>query len=487
MCVSKNNGMGAAARIAWLVMLVAACEGSAASSGDPTPSLTRDPLLDPETCKGCHPQHYREWASSMHAYAAEDPVFRAMNQRGQRETEGDLGEFCVRCHAPLALREGATADGLNLTQVPKKLRGVTCYFCHNTVSVGDPFNNHLDLADDTTLRGGITDPVPNGAHASAYSPFQDRNRAESSRLCGGCHDVVTPAGIPLERTFREYQESLFAKPGPGFDTCSGCHMPGRPGNVAASVDTRGRTRVRHQHLWPGVDTALSDFPDREVQRRAVECELSLSTRIYEVLQDGLGGLKVRVESSAGHRQPSGTSLDRRLWLEVVAYDAAGAVVFESGQIDERELEQKPEDHPDFEPHLAMFRDWIYDAQGKEVHMFWEAAASPEYPDGYASLTLPAPLTRLAPHTLEASYQIPNFAAIDHIRIRLRMRAIGLDVLQDLIDSDDLDPSILDEITTFTLHGAAVDYDPKTHTTTLQWPSDLQCPESYRCLLEPEGC
>jgi hypothetical protein len=40
----------------------------------------------------------------MHAYAAEDPVFLAMNARGQRETQGALGAFCVNCHAPLAVQ-----------------------------------------------------------------------------------------------------------------------------------------------------------------------------------------------------------------------------------------------------------------------------------------------------------------------------------------------------------------------------------------------
>ena len=45
----------------------------------------------------------------MHAYAAEDPVFLAMNQRGQRETNGELGDFCVQCHAPVAVHVGLRA------------------------------------------------------------------------------------------------------------------------------------------------------------------------------------------------------------------------------------------------------------------------------------------------------------------------------------------------------------------------------------------
>lgn len=115
-------------------------EPSAGSEGPSVPFL-REPLLDPETCRGCHPQHYREWASSMHAYAAEDPVFIAMLQRAKRELGDGLGDQCVRCHAPMALREGATTDGLNLQEVPRSLRGVTCYFCHNAIDAGDGLGN----------------------------------------------------------------------------------------------------------------------------------------------------------------------------------------------------------------------------------------------------------------------------------------------------------------------------------------------------------
>ncbi len=30
-----------------------------------------------ETCQPCHPVHYEEWKSSMHAYAMKDPVFHS--------------------------------------------------------------------------------------------------------------------------------------------------------------------------------------------------------------------------------------------------------------------------------------------------------------------------------------------------------------------------------------------------------------------------
>ena len=49
--------------------------------------LTKAELMDPAACKQCHMTEYADWSRSMHAYASEDPVFRAMNRRGQDETE----------------------------------------------------------------------------------------------------------------------------------------------------------------------------------------------------------------------------------------------------------------------------------------------------------------------------------------------------------------------------------------------------------------
>src|SRR6202042_840323 len=113
----------------------------------------RETLLDPTTCKQCHADDYADWSASMHAYASDDPVFRAMNARGQRETNGSLGKFCVNCHAPMAVHEGATTDGLNLDTVPTQLHGVTCFFCHTVSAVQGTHNNPLVLANDVTMRG----------------------------------------------------------------------------------------------------------------------------------------------------------------------------------------------------------------------------------------------------------------------------------------------------------------------------------------------
>src|SRR5689334_18649822 len=96
------------------------------------PSGTLEPRLldeaerkDPTACASCHPAQVDEWSASVHAHSSRDPVFLAMNRRGQEETHGDLGPFCVKCHAPVAYDAGLTEDGLNLESLPEYAQGVT--------------------------------------------------------------------------------------------------------------------------------------------------------------------------------------------------------------------------------------------------------------------------------------------------------------------------------------------------------------------------
>ena len=54
-------------------------------------------------CKQCHPDHYREWAVSPHAYAQMSPVFNAMHAKILKLTNGTNGDFCIRCHTPVGM------------------------------------------------------------------------------------------------------------------------------------------------------------------------------------------------------------------------------------------------------------------------------------------------------------------------------------------------------------------------------------------------
>jgi hypothetical protein len=458
--------------------------------------LTPEQLRDPEICRSCHPGHYREWSSSMHAYAALDPVFLAMNRRGQRETGGALGDFCVRCHAPMAVADGLTRDGLNLEQLPDQKRGVSCYFCHNVVAIDADHNGQLRIAGDNVMRGSIEDPTESSAHGSAYTDVFNSKKPARNDMCGGCHDIVMPSGVQLERTFREYRQGLFShRPepdAPTLESCAGCHMPLQR-DVAAVVPPDLPKRVLHEHLWPGIDVALTEFPNKAAMRSAIEeCQLGLASVAFftlEVIPPNI--FTFRLETNAGHNQPSGAAQDRRMWLEVAAFDANDQPIAasSSGLIGSQEIEEWPPGDPRHDARLWMFRDHIFDAQGEPTHMFWDAAPSARHPLGYESNTLAVRKDSLGQgtHFVEKSFELSGAAGTTlpaRVTARLRIRPIGMDILHDLVRSGDLDAAIVQEVPTFTFRAELVWRlaDGFMNTISANVPSDCV---TYRCLLNPD--
>ena len=66
-----------------------------------------------QECQSCHPTHYDEWSSSMHAYSAKDPVWLSLQRHAHQvhDAKGiDLGNFCVQCHSPVAALTDAITD-----------------------------------------------------------------------------------------------------------------------------------------------------------------------------------------------------------------------------------------------------------------------------------------------------------------------------------------------------------------------------------------
>jgi hypothetical protein len=413
--------------------------------GDDEPTyLPREAMLDPETCADCHAGHVDEWKSSMHAYASDDPVFLAMNARGQRETDGALGDFCVKCHAPMAVRDGLTTDGLNLAELPASAKGVTCFFCHSVASVEDDHNNPLVLADDLVMRGGFGDAIENGKHATAYSSLLDQNNPDSSTMCGACHDIVTDAGVHLERTFAEFQDTIYAKnenPQAAL-TCSDCHMHGSDGVVADFDGVPLRDRGLHEHTFPGVDTAAIEWPGKDDQREEIDRQLA-SFLASRICFNPVGNqIEVRLQNDAGHMFPSGASQDRRAWVELHAF-ADGTEILSSGVVPDGTAVAELDD-----PVLWLMRDRVTDADGDETHMFWDAAS-------IESELLPPPSMPGADHSVLGIYPLGASPQPDRIELAVHMEPIGLEVLDDLIDSGDLDPSYRDVLPRLDLEGASL--------------------------------
>lgn len=448
--------------LVWLA-LVAACAAApfaaCSSSREGATTLAREDLLDPVTCGRCHEDHLREWSGSMHAYAGEDPIFLAMNRRLQRETNGVLGDFCVRCHAPLAVRDGKTKDGLDLAELPAKYRGVTCYFCHTVEGVGELHNNGLLYVDEPVMRGPLTDPVPNGAHRSVYSKLHDQRALDSSSMCGSCHDIVTPGGAHIERTFAEWSQSLFATE--TGQTCGACHMRPSAGLQPVANAPGVFARSSHSHAFAGIDRALTPFSNLAEQKREIASLLDASIQASLCVRRAGSTAQARVildNVFAGHSFPSGASADRRVWVELIA-TKQGKVVYQTGVVaDGAPVAPGPHD-----PDLWLLRDRHFDAAGETTHLFGLTRC-------YESRLLPFPVTanpadpRFYQRNVVREFPADgsSFPLPDSISARVLILPVGLEVLDDLIASGDLDPALRGRMETMQI-GPTMTWQPGAAT------------------------
>jgi hypothetical protein len=416
-----------------------------------------------------------------------------MNARGQRETNGKLGTFCVSCHAPMAVREGLTTDGLNLASLPKKYRGVTCFFCHTIGSVDGSSNAAVTLADDLVMRGEIPDPVPNPAHQAKYSSLHDQAKLGSSAMCGACHDIVVPpplagdAGAHIERTFAEWQASAFSRMGGESCGASGCHMvrdaTPRPIATRTGYGTTAPNRTFHAHDFPAIDTQLTVGADAAPPEPAGVQALLSDALQGDICVTGRGGIRVILDATnLGHDFPSGAAQDRRVWAEVVAYQGPD-VIYHSGGV--------PYGAPGFDlqsdPDMWLLRDCIFDPQGKQVDMFWQAAS-------YEGNGLPALATfdTTNPSFYGAqkvryfplSGDPPDAGAPDRVTLQLWVQPVGADVLGSLVDSGDLDPSVAATMPKLPVPLAIQQPDAGVISSQLEWTAAAAADGGIQPFMDP---
>jgi hypothetical protein len=280
----------------------------------------------------------------------------------------------------------------------------------------------------------------------AYSPIHDAKRLSSSAMCGACHDVSNAAGVHLERTFAEWRETIFAQEGTTALSCSGCHMPASDGKAAVVEDAPSR-RV-HEHAMPGVDTALSRWPETGAQLDAIQRDLlgPIKTRICASLKNGFQAEVFLDNALVGHSWPSGVTHARRAWVEVKAY-IGNDVVFKSGSVAEGEPVNASND-----PNLWLIRSHSFDAAGAPTNHAWNA-------ERIESNLLTASVTtdpRDSRYYHAQSRVYPIAAGWpDRVEVKVRLQPVGLDLLDELIESGDLDPAVRDRMPTFTLPAASV--------------------------------
>ncbi|HEY4182304.1 MAG TPA: multiheme c-type cytochrome [Kofleriaceae bacterium] len=442
--------------------------------GDDGAAYEPERLMDPATCKDCHQDHHTQWSGSMHAYSATDPIFRAMHKRGQRDTNGELGMLCVKCHAPMAVARGTITDAnvkdFDFDTLGAEDNGVTCYFCHNVEKVNGDHNNPLQLAMDSTMRGGIDDPdhpvAHSPAHHSKYDTLMDNDSLKNdASMCGSCHDIVNHMGVETERTFREWKTTVFATSPDAPVSCGSCHMKTSTGLIAdgEGLDVTSRPNGFHDHKLVAIDQALVEFPEKATQDAALKEFLGGSSAIVGpkprnapppggICLPGGGTVSVRVDALIpGHNFPSGSSFDRRAWIELQVFDASNNLMYSNGVVPDG---TDPEDVMPTPPR-AMFFDKATKADGTEAHFIWDVAAiepNDQSMAGSANVLMPAVTfdanSDLYDHSHTINFiNIANLDMADRIEARLLVRPFAYKVLGDLVQSSDLDASFMGKVPT----------------------------------------
>lgn len=388
-------------------------------------------------CQSCHPVHFKEWSGSMHAYSLKDPVWLAQHSKEQTylaSNNKDLGQFCVMCHSPVAFLTGAISDPISFdisdrNSLPSQvLEGVGCSFCHATTHVSpsmdlDPLSGNVKeeiiffLNTGVVKYGSLKDPLSNSFHESEFHP--DYNKSE---YCRACHNL-TIAGNDAEMTFDEWAGTAFEAMG---IECQTCHMKTYSGYA---VDTKlfpnaPYRKNLHRHTFPGIDHALTPFPEKEAQLTAITellesaAELNFFTELPDSVTPGKGlDLAVIVANTSGHNLPTGTTFSRQIWLEVTVM-ADSDTIYRSGHLnsDGDLYDFYIDSQKKIDPDLIIFRTVLYDAKGdsglREVSVGRMERKS--------DTTLPIQSSIRANY----SFQIPdNFHKELTINIRLRFRSM----------------------------------------------------------------
>ncbi len=211
------------------------------------------------TCAECHPDHYREWSVSAHAYSQVSPVFNTMHAKIVELTSGTNGDFCIRCHTQVGMQRDEPLFTSNLKRHPASVEGITCIVCHRVDK------NYGKVSGRTHVKQGtIFDPVygPEGsqilnetlqredlAKKLNTTPPEDGDEKRvgkkdihaevvkfdpitTSGFCGTCHDVNLYNGFRLEEAFTQYKNSPASKKG---ESCQDCHMGKTPGAVVSGI------------------------------------------------------------------------------------------------------------------------------------------------------------------------------------------------------------------------------------------------------------
>lgn len=359
---------------------------------------------------GCHTEIYKEWQSSAHRYAAMDPIFQGIQNVMAKQNGPESTRYCGGCHDPISLFSGTKNIFVaNLTGTQGYNEGISCLACHAIQKTDIQGNANYTVSQPKEY---LWQWSSDHTFASLARNFLIRSwPAQHNRLnkrmyktpeyCAACHKQFIDAQInrvgwvQLQNQYDNWAASHWNHKGDARSTieCRECHMPlaashdpaaGDPIDYNRSADDgkhRSHRFLAANNFVPG----LLHLEGAGEHVKLTDAWLQGHVDIPEIRNKWADGPVVRVRLEAPHSVIAGKSFNVRVvmtsnkvghdyptgpldmiqsWVELRVSDAAGNLVFTSGERDERNF---------LTPGTFLFKAEPVDQYGNLIdrHNLWE--------------------------------------------------------------------------------------------------------------------
>jgi hypothetical protein len=357
----------------------------------------------------CHSQILEEWKPSAHRYSAMDPLFQKVQSVMAEQNGPESTRYCGGCHDPISLFSGTKNIFVeDLTGLHGFQEGISCLTCHGVRETDVQGNANYVVAQPPAY---LWQWYEKGARKRVSDflirTYPDQHNELSKRMykapeyCAACHkqfidqEVNRVGWVQLQNQYDNWKASHWFVEGEPSETieCRECHMP----LVASSDPARGDDTdynrspddgMHRSHRFIAANSlvpALLELPGWEEHVRLTQEWLRGSMEVPEIAEKWREGpavqmalevpdrilpgeqLKVRVVLTAnkvGHDFPTGPLDIIQSWVELKVFDPAGAEIYATGRLDERNF---------IEPGSFLFKAEPVDQYGNLIdrHNLWE--------------------------------------------------------------------------------------------------------------------
>jgi hypothetical protein len=339
-----------------------------------------------------------------------DPGFQEIQKVMGEQNGPESTRYCGGCHDPISLFSGTkNLFTEELTSLAGYQEGVSCIVCHAIEKTDVQGNANYVIHQpsrylfelDSTPAARFAGNFLIRAYPRPHVASLQHKLFKSPEFCAACHkqfideEINRVGWVQLQNQYDNWRKSRWNTPGDPTKTieCRECHMPLLDSRDPADGDDLDYNRrpddgKHRSHRFLAANQfipPLLDLPGAEEHVRLTERWLRGEITIPEIAHKWKDGPAVPISIAApgavapgddvrlrvlvtnnkvGHDFPTGPLDIIQAWIEIVATDQDGNVVFTSGQRDERQF---------IAPGSFMFKAEPVDQYGNLIdrHNLWE--------------------------------------------------------------------------------------------------------------------